>query len=111
MAIHKRKFNPEDDLGAGYQPVLKKQPLIKQDGSINVRKRGLPFFRPYDNYHKLITMSWPQFWLLILAGYVVINVVFAFIYLGIGVQHLNGAEGSSTYQHFWDAFFFSAQTI
>src|ERR1700753_1427855 len=109
--IQKRKFNPEDDLGAGYQPVMKSQPLIKQDGSINVRRKGLPFFRPYDNYHKLITMSWTNFWLLILSCYFVINVFFALIYLGIGVQNLNGAEGHNTYEHFWDAFFFSAQTI
>jgi inward rectifier potassium channel len=111
MSIRKRKFNPEDDLGFGYQPVMKSQPLIKQDGSINVKRRGLPFFRGYDNYHKLITMSWTKFWLLIFACYVVINVLFAFIYLAIGVQYLNGAEGASTYQHFLDAFFFSAQTI
>ncbi|HWD89238.1 MAG TPA: ion channel [Mucilaginibacter sp.] len=111
MSIQKRKFNPEDDLGAGYQPVIKSQPLIKPDGSINVRRRGLPFFRPYDNYHKLITMSWSKFWLLILLCYCVINVLFAFIYMGIGIQNLNGAEGHTLYEHFWDAFFFSAQTI
>jgi hypothetical protein len=69
MSILKRKFNPEDDLGFGYQPVLKNQPLILQDGSVNVKRKGLPFFRPYDNYHKLITMSWSKFWLLILACY------------------------------------------
>ncbi len=111
MSIRKRKFNPEDDLGFGYQPVMKSQPLIKQDGSINVKRTGLPFFRAYDNYHKLITMSWTKFWLLIFACYVVINVLFAFIYLAIGVQYLNGAEGTNSYQHFLDAFFFSAQTI
>jgi inward rectifier potassium channel len=111
MSILKRKFNPEDDLGFGYQPVIKSQPLIKQDGSINVKRKGLPFLRPYDNYHKLITMSWTKFWLLILGCYLVINIVFAFIYLAIGVQNLEGAEGANTYQHFWDAFFFSAQTI
>jgi len=111
MSILKRKFNPEDDLGFGYQPVLKNQPLIMQDGSVNVKRKGLPFFRPYDNYHKLITMSWGKFWLLILTCYLTVNVVFAFIYLSIGVEHLNGAEGHDTYQHFWDAFFFSAQTI
>ncbi len=111
MSIRKRKFNPEDDLGFGYQPVLKSQPLIKQDGTINVKRVGLPFFRPYDNYHKLITMSWTKFWLLILVCYLTINVLFAFIYLAIGIQYLNGAEGTNTYQHFWDAFFFSAQTI
>ena len=111
MSIQKRKFNPEDDLGFGPQPVIKNQPLIKQDGSINIRRAGLPFFRPYDNYHKLITMTWGKFWLLILSCYFVINVIFAFIYLGIGVQHLNGAEGKNGFEHFWDAFFFSAQTI
>lgn len=112
MTIHtKKKFNPEDDLGFGPQPVIKSQPLIKQDGSINVKRRGLPFFRTADNYHTLITMSWTKFWLLVLAGYAIINVAFAFIYLWIGVAHLNGSEGSTPYQHFWDAFFFSAQTI
>jgi len=111
MAIQKKKFNPEDDLGFGSQPVIKSQPLIKQDGSVNVKRRGLPVFRPYDNYHKLITMGWGKFWLLILTCYLIINVLFAFIYLGIGVQNLNGAEGANTYQHFWDCFFFSAQTI
>jgi inward rectifier potassium channel len=111
MSIQKRKYNPEDDLGFGPQPVIKSQPLIKHDGSINIRRTGLPFFRAYDNYHKLITMGWAKFWLLILICYLVINVVFAFIYLGIGVEHLNGSEGTTTYTRFWDAFFFSAQTI
>ncbi len=111
MAIHKQKFNPEDDLGFGLQPVIKSQPLVKQDGSINVKRRGLPFFRTSDSYHKLITMSWTKFWLLVLCGYLVLNTLFAFIYLAIGVENLNGAEGTNTYQHFWDAFFFSAQTI
>ncbi|MGZ3764504.1 MAG: ion channel [Mucilaginibacter sp.] len=111
MAIHKRKFNPEDDLGFGSQPVIKSQPLIKQDGSINVKRRGLPFFSTANNYHKLITMSWTKFWLMVLCGYLIINTAFAFIYMAIGVQNLNGAEGASSYQHFWDAFFFSAQTI
>lgn len=111
MTIHKRKFNPEDDLGFGTQPVIKSQPLIKQDGSINVKRTGLSFFNTSDSYHKLITMSWLKFWLLVLAGYLVINTIFAFIYLAIGVQNLGGAEGTNAYQHFWDAFFFSAQTI
>ena len=111
MTIHKRKFNPEDDLGFGTQPIIKNQPLIKHDGSINVKRRGLPFFNTADNYHKLITMSWSKFWLLVLACYLVINTIFALAYLTIGVQYLNGAEGVNPFQHFWDAFFFSAQTI
>jgi inward rectifier potassium channel len=111
MSIHKRKINPEDDLGFGPQPVMKSQPLINQDGSINIRRRGLPFFRTDDNYHTLITMSWTKFWLIVLAGYLFVNIVFAFIYVAIGVEHLNGSEGTDALHHFLDAFFFSAQTI
>src|ERR1700759_1356972 len=111
MPIHKRKFNTEDDLGFGTQPVIKNQALIKHDGSANVRRRGLPLFNTADNYNKLITMSWVKFWLLVFSGYLIINTIFAFVYLAIGVQNLNGAEGINTYQPFGDAFFFSAQTI
>ncbi len=111
MAIHKRKFNPEDDLGFGSQPVIKNQPLMKQDGSINVKRKGLPFFQTSDSYHKLITMSWGRFWVLVLLGYLVINTLFAFAYIAVGVTHLNGAEGTTPAGQFWDAFFFSAQTI
>lgn len=111
MAIHKRKFNPEDDLGFGPQPVMKSQPLINQDGSINIRRKGLPFFRTDDNYHTLITMSWTKFWLLVLTCYFIVNIIFAGIYMIIGVEHLNGAEGTDTFHRFLDALFFSAQTI
>jgi len=111
MIRQKQKFNPEDDLGFGSQPVIKSQPLVRQDGTINVKRTGLPFFNTSDNYHKLITMSWTSFWLMVLAGYLVINTAFAFIYLAIGVHNLDGAEGTTLYRQFWDAFFFSAQTI
>ena len=111
MAIQKRKFNPEDDLGFGPQPVMKSQPLINKDGSINVKRKGLSVFRTENNYHTLITMSWTKFWLMVLAGYSIVNIIFALIYVGIGVDNFNGTEGSRGYQQFLDAFFFSAQTI
>jgi inward rectifier potassium channel len=42
--LHRRKFNPEDDLGFGSQPVLKSQPLLNRDGSVNVRRKGNGYF-------------------------------------------------------------------
>jgi len=111
MAIQKRKFNPEDDLGFGPQPVMKSQPLINKDGSVNVRRKGLPFFRTDNNYHTLITMSWTRFWMLVLTGYLIVNIIFAFIYVSIGVDNLDGVGSDGGLQHFLDAFFFSAQTI
>lgn len=111
MAIHKRKINPEDDLGFGSQPVIKNQPLVNKDGSPNVRRIGLPFFNTANNYHTLITMSWTKFWLLVLSGYLILNIIFAFIYFSFGAGSLTGASGDSTFHRFMDAFFFSAQTI
>jgi inward rectifier potassium channel len=111
MAIHKRKFNPEDDLGFGTQAVVKSQRLINQDGSINVKRKGLSFFNTSNNYHTLITMSWAKFWVLVLSGYLTANIIFAFIYVALGQGTLDGASGNSFFYRFMDAFFFSAQTI
>ena len=111
MSIPTRKVNPEDDLGFGYQPVMKNQPLINKDGSPNVKRRGLPFLNTANNYHKLITMSWVKFWGLVFSVYVVANVFFALIYVAIGPNSLYGTHEDSALTRFWEAFFFSAQTI
>jgi inward rectifier potassium channel len=111
MEIRKRKINPEDDLGFGPQPVLKNQFLINKDGSPNVKRVGLPFFNTANNYHTLITMSWTKFWLMVISGYAVINVIFALIYMSFGPGGLDGTTGGNSLSNFWNAFFFSAQTI
>jgi inward rectifier potassium channel len=112
MAIHKRKINPEDDLGFGPQPVIKNQPLVNKDGTPNVRRVGLPFFNTANNYHTLITMSWTKFWLMVVSAYLAINVVFAGIYTSFGPGSLvGGTNGNTPFHYFMDAFFFSAQTI
>jgi len=113
MAIHKRKINPEDDLGFGPQPVMKNQPLVNKDGSPNVKRIGLPFFNTANNYHTLITMSWTKFLLMVISAYLAINIIFASIYTLIGPDSLDGGgtSGNGPFHHFMDAFFFSAQTI
>jgi len=111
MAIHKRKFNPEDDLGFGQQPVIKNQRLINRDGSVNVKRKGISPFSTSNNYHNLITMSWGKFWLIVLTGYLIANLIFASIYVSLGTGSLDGAGGNTFFDHFMDAFFFSAQTI
>jgi inward rectifier potassium channel len=111
MGIKKTNINPENDLGFGTQAVVKNQRLLNQNGSVNVKRKGLSFFNSANNYHRLITMKWGYFWLLILSGYLVVNLIFSFIYLGLGIENLIGSQGNTPYQHFFDAFFFSAQTI
>lgn len=111
MAKKERKINPEDDLGFGPQPVMKNQPLMNKDGSPNVRRIGLPFFNTANNYHTLITMSWGKFWVVILSGYMVVNIIFAFIYTALGPGTLDGTDSHTYFGHFMDSFFFSAQTM
>ncbi|WP_448698876.1 ion channel [Mucilaginibacter sp. AW1-3] len=111
MGFKKVKFNPENDLGFGTQAVVKNQRLINQDGSVNVKRKGLSFFDTSNNYHTLITMRWTKFWLLVLSGYIIINLIFTCIYLAIGANNLIGSEGQTPMSQFFDAFFFSAQTI
>ncbi|TFF39207.1 ion channel [Mucilaginibacter psychrotolerans] len=111
MAIKEQKVNPENDLGFGPQPVIKSQPLINKDGSVNVRRKGLSPFNTADNYHTLIKMSWGKFWVIILTGYLLANLFFAGIYTLIGMDSLDGSTSNNGLGHFLDAFFFSAQTI
>ena len=59
----------------------------------------------------MINTSWPVFVAMIFAGYVIANLVFACVYLGIGVEHLRGADASTAVGRFLSAFFFSAQTF
>ena len=112
MALSTRtKINPEDDLGFGPQPVLKSQPLLNRDGSVNVKRKGQSIFNTADYYHNLISMGWGKFWLIVLSGYLVVNLIFACIYVAIGADGLYGSDGSTGMDLFFNAFFFSAQTM
>lgn len=102
----------QDDLGLGLQPVLHNQRVINRDGSANIRRLGTPFFRTADMYNALINLQWGYFNLMVFVAYVLINILFALVYLGLGIENLDGIKPQGTqFQHFMDAFFFSAQTI
>ncbi|WP_419801640.1 ion channel [Mucilaginibacter sp.] len=102
----------QDDLGLGLQPVLHNQRVINRDGSANIHRTGTPLFRTADIYNALINISWGSFNLMVFVAYVLINIFFALIYLSLGIENLDGIKPHGTdFQHFMDAFFFSAQTI
>ncbi len=84
--------------------------IINPNGQFNVRRRGATW-RDVHPYLFMINTSWPVFVAMIFAGYVIANTVFAFVYLGIGVEHLHGAETNTVSNRFLSAFFFSAQTF
>ena len=105
------KAKADEDLGFGKNPTINNQRLLNKDGSSNIRRKGLSYFKPHEAYNSLIFMKWSKFWLIILCAYLMINFIFASVYFSLGMEHLNGANGTNDFELFFDAFFFSAQTI
>lgn len=99
------------DLGFGTRFNEVTYRLINKDGSFNVKRLNQSFWHRLNLYHRLITMSWPTFLLLVLTAYGLVNAVFAMLYMLAGTYHLKGLAGSDTGNGFWGAFFFSAQTL
>ncbi len=99
------------DLGLGSRVAQTARRLLNPDGSFNVTRSGLPFYRSQNFYHSLLTISWTKFFTIILLGYLFANVIFAFGYLLCGRHALSGAEAAGTVERFLEAFFFSVQTL
>jgi inward rectifier potassium channel len=98
-----------DDLGLGTRGGPSRG--VNKDGSFNLRRTGTPRFRPYELYHQLITMSLPRFALVLLAGNLGVNLLFAGLYLAVGMENFDRTGGPALLERFRDAFFFSAQTL
>jgi inward rectifier potassium channel len=114
MKLKKEFSSPEDefkDLGFGVKVSSQKRRLINKDGTFNVERKGLPFFESLSFYHSLVEMSWLKFNVVVVLAYIVINFLFACIYMLIGINHLGGITGTTLLEQFLDAFFFSGQTI
>lgn len=99
------------DLGFGKKSAKADVRFVNKDGGINVFRKGLPFFRPYDFYHALISMSWTAFLGMVTLGFFLINIIFALLYEFLENNAITALDKSSKIQHFWDAFFFSVQTM
>ena len=100
------------DLGLGSRVAdQSSQRFLNRDGSFNVRRHGLSYFRSLNPYHALLTISWTKFFLLVAASYFVTNIVFAFLYMLCGPDALHGMEGYTLQQTFLEEFFFSVQTL
>jgi len=68
--------------------------------------KGQDSGRFLDFYHNILTVSWPWFFLQLAAAFVVINLLFAMLYVVDRGGIINARAGS-----FADAFFFSVQTL
>jgi inward rectifier potassium channel len=81
---------------------------INADGSFNVKRTGL-HWRDANPYLMLIDTTWTRFLLVVLLGFLAVNMIFASLYLMIGIKSLKGLE--SDMGPFANAFFFSVHTL
>jgi inward rectifier potassium channel len=104
--MHKPSFDP--GLTQKYSQGLKR--IINPNGRFNVRRTGTTW-RDFHPYLFLVDTPLSVFLGVILAGYLVGNLLFASIYWMIGVEHLRGAAAATPFLTFMNAFFFSAHTL
>ena len=84
----------------------KKRFDIVSNRRFDVKRIGVSHSHWRDPYHLLLTLDWPQFFLLTVVSYIATNTLFALLYLAGGDCIKNARPGS-----FLDAFFFSVQTM
>ncbi len=100
------------DLGFGSVVTQRsRQRLVNRDGSFNVVRDGLPFWSSLSLYHALLDLSWPRFLLLAGTGYLVVNGLFAGLFLFCGAGSLQSLEPFAIRDAFLRAFFFSVETF
>ncbi|GAA4278535.1 ion channel [Aquimarina mytili] len=97
------------DPGIGKSSNRHAKRFINQDGSFNIKHVNRPSSLS-ESYNYLISISWWKFFLWVVVGYILVNSLFAIIYIILGVSDIAEPTGS-IFMDFLNAFFFSAQTI
>jgi inward rectifier potassium channel len=106
--------NRDDNRDLGFGSVVAQQSrrrLVNRDGSFNVVRDGLPFWSSLSLYHAALDLSWPGFLLVAGSGYLLINALFAGLYLLCGTGSLQGMGPFPIADPFLRAFFFSVETF
>jgi inward rectifier potassium channel len=102
-----RPENKGDDFGYTNQADQNSKRVINKNGSFNLVRVG----EQKSLFHALVTMPWWQFIMVIVGTYVMVNMIFASIYL---VCDFHGIGMTSDYEvtsPFLIASFFSVQTL
>ncbi len=88
-------------------PLLR---VVNKDGSFNVQRTGLSGIAG-SVYSRLVVITWPRFFALTIAAYLLVNSVFAGIFLALGPGALHATERDLGLGDFGRSFFFSVQTL
>ncbi len=114
MASHK-KINPfskqNNDTGFASNNNDVGGRFINKDGSFNIVKEGMPFYKRFSLFHDMLNLPLWRFITVIFLFYFVINLIFTMLYLLPGPQQLDGLAGGNDWQIFKEVFYFSTQTF
>ena len=106
----KKKIKQENAENSGFGSRASGR-FINKDGLPNVRRKGVNVLNRLSWYHTMLNLSSFRFIAYLVIMYILINLIFAFIYYLIGVEHLTGIDKSDPMNEFIDVFFFSSQTF
>jgi inward rectifier potassium channel len=115
MALLHKKINPvlktNNDTGFGNNASNYGGRFINRDGTFNLRKEGISFIDRFSIYHNMLTIPRWKFIGILVLFYFVINLVYSFIYLGVGIDQLQGVIATTPWGKFKEAYFFSTETF
>ena len=104
--------DPNLDLGFGAVVAREsRQRLLNRDGTFNVRREGLGYFKSLSTYHYLLTITWTRFLVYVAGCYIALNSLFALAYVAAGRDALSGMTRTDAASRFAHAFFFSVHTL
>lgn len=106
-----RKAKVNEETGLGTNTALNGGRFFNNNGVPNIETKGLPIWRKLNIYHSLLSMPIWKFLGSILLFFVSVNLIFASLYIYIGIEHLGGMVANSEADKWGEAFFFSAQTF
>src|SRR6185295_14317980 len=102
----------ERDLGFGSRVLQQTgSRFLNRDGSFNVVRENESFLRSLNLYHEMLNAPLWAFYAVIFGAYLLLNLLFAGLYLLCGPGALHGATAVTPGDRFLEAFFFSVQTL
>ena len=108
---HNRKATENKETGLSVNSKQSGGRFFQKDGRPNVRFRGISLLQRFSVFQYMLKIPSWKFILFIAIAYTVVNLFFACVYFFVGVHHLGGMEEITVLGKFWEAFFFSTQTL
>ena len=106
--IRRKEDAPEFGFGSN---ANSRHRILNPDGSANIARLGAKRLELLNIYHKLVTMTWSRFFIIVILFYMIVNFLFAGLIYLLDPDGINGMIYHNELQKFEEIFFFSAQSL